>query len=91
MKEALRLEAIQHCYGSSAIAVNQVFLSIEAGQFFCLLGPSGCGKTTLLRLIGGYLKPNSGQIFIAEQNVTRKPPNQRDVRWSPKTGQVTKL
>jgi ABC-type Fe3+/spermidine/putrescine transport system ATPase subunit len=79
MKEALRLEAIQHCYGNNAIAVNQVFLSIEAGQFFCLLGPSGCGKTTLLRLIGGYLKPNSGQIFIAEQNVTRKPPNQRDV------------
>lgn len=79
MEEALRLEAIQHSYGNSPAAVNHVFLAIEAGQFFCLLGPSGCGKTTLLRLIGGYLKPKDGQIFIAGRNVTRKPPEQRDI------------
>lgn len=79
MEEALRLEAIQHSYGKGPSAVNQVFLSIEAGSFFCLLGPSGCGKSTLLRLIGGYLKPNSGHIFITGQNITRKLPEQRDV------------
>ena len=79
MEEALRLEAIQHAYSNPLASINSVFLSIEAGRFFCLLGPSGCGKTTLLRLIGGYLKPNHGQIFIAGRNVTRKPPEQRHI------------
>ncbi len=78
MEEALRLEAIQHSYGKTS-AVSQVFLSIESGSFFCLLGPSGCGKTTLLRLVGGYLQPHSGQIFINGQNITWKPPEQRDI------------
>ena len=44
-------------------AVNGVSLDIEEGQF-SLLGPSGCGKTTLLRLIAGFEKPTSGQVFI---------------------------
>lgn len=79
MEEVLRLEAIQYSYQQRLTAINQLFLSIEAGRFFCLLGPSGCGKTTLLRLIGGYLKPTQGKIFIANQNVTRNSPNQRNV------------
>ncbi|MGG6297646.1 ABC transporter ATP-binding protein [Leptolyngbya sp. AN02str] len=79
MEVILRLEAIQYSYQQRLTAINQLFLSIEAGRFFCLLGPSGCGKTTLLRLIGGYLKPTQGKIFIANQNVTCKPPNQRNV------------
>lgn len=79
MEEALRLEAIQYFYGSGTAAVDQAFLSIAAGSFFCLLGPSGCGKTTLLRLIGGYLKPQRGQISIAGQTVTHRPPEQRRI------------
>ena len=45
-------------------AVNGVSLDIQEGQFYSLLGPSGCGKTTLLRLIAGFEKPTSGQVFI---------------------------
>lgn len=79
MEESLRLETLQYSYGNHPAAVNSVFLSIEAGRLFCLLGPSGCGKTTLLRLIGGYLKPKGGQIFIAGRNMTHQPPEQRNI------------
>ncbi len=77
--EALKLEALQRSFGKGLPAVNRVFLSVEAGSFFCLLGPSGCGKTTLLKLIGGYLMPDDGQIFLAGQNVTHKPPERRGI------------
>ena len=43
-------------------AVDDVSLSIKKGEFFSLLGPSGCGKTTLLRMLGGFERPDSGRI-----------------------------
>ncbi|MBP3388623.1 MAG: ATP-binding cassette domain-containing protein, partial [Clostridia bacterium] len=39
-------------------------LSIQDGEFVTLLGPSGCGKTTLLRIIGGFITPDSGDVFF---------------------------
>ena len=45
-------------------------MHIPAGQIFVLLGPSGCGKTTLLRLIGGFEKVDSGKIFLGERDIT---------------------
>jgi len=50
--------------GKKAAALDGVNISIEKGEFICLIGPSGCGKTTLLNLISGFEKPSSGRITI---------------------------
>src|SRR5262245_22192543 len=61
------------------VAVDKVSLSIEAGEFFCLLGPSGCGKTTLLRLIAGFDQPNGGTIWLDGKDMAGVPPETRNV------------
>lgn len=58
-------------------ALRSVNLRIESGQYFVLLGPSGGGKTTLLRLIGGFLKPNGGRVLLHGEDMTDRPPNER--------------
>jgi iron(III) transport system ATP-binding protein len=60
------------------VALNNVSLSVDEGEFVCLLGPSGCGKTTLLRIIAGLEKQNVGQIFQDGVDISRFPPRQRD-------------
>src|SRR5690606_1390251 len=61
------------------IAVDNVSLEIERGEFFSLLGPSGCGKTTTLRMIAGFEHPTSGEVFIQGQPMGATPPFQRNV------------
>lgn len=58
-------------------ALKNVDLSIAAGEYFVLLGPSGGGKTTLLRLIGGFIKPTAGQVRLHGHDVSRLPPERR--------------
>lgn len=60
-------------------AVDKVNFQVEQGSFFSILGPSGCGKTTLLRMIAGFLEPNSGDIRIRGESVLGVPPNLRPV------------
>ena len=58
-------------------AVRSVSFSIDSGEYFVLLGPSGGGKTTLLRVIGGFVRPNEGRVLLHGNDVTDLPPNER--------------
>jgi NitT/TauT family transport system ATP-binding protein len=55
--------------GGEFKSLDNVNLTIEKGEFICLLGPSGCGKSTLLNLIAGFDKPSTGEIFINDNKV----------------------
>jgi iron(III) transport system ATP-binding protein len=61
------------------VVVDDLSLSLRAGQVTCLLGPSGCGKTTTLRMIAGVDRPDTGHILIDGQDVTLTPPEARGV------------
>jgi spermidine/putrescine transport system ATP-binding protein len=61
------------------IAVKNVSLEIEQGEFFSMLGPSGCGKTTTLRMVAGFEHPTSGVIRLLGQDVQGQPPHRRNV------------
>ena len=74
----VRLEGLTKEF-KETVAVDAVSLLVEEGEFFSLLGPSGCGKTTTLRMIGGFEEPTSGTIHLGGRDVTRVPPNKRDV------------
>ena len=72
----LELRNIRKTYGNIH-AVLDANLTIPAGEFFSLLGPSGCGKTTLLRMLGGFESPTSGEIYHEARRIDQLPPNQR--------------
>ena len=65
----VRLEQVSRSFGELK-AVDGVSIDIPSGSFFSLLGPSGCGKSTTLRIISGFEAPDSGKIFIGEEDVT---------------------
>lgn len=73
---ALAVDSLTHRFGP-VIAVDDVNLRVEPGEFVALLGPSGCGKTTLLRVIAGLLRQNRGHVVIGSEIVDDLPPNER--------------
>jgi putative spermidine/putrescine transport system ATP-binding protein len=75
---AIRLSSVSRYFGEVK-AVDDVSLDIRDGEFFTLLGPSGSGKTTCLRMIAGFERPSSGQIFLHGEDVSQMPPYERDV------------
>ena len=74
----LELTHIRKQFGPS-VAVEDFNLAAQAGEFVSFLGPSGCGKTTTLRMIAGFETPSSGTITIEGRDITRVPPNRRNV------------
>lgn len=74
----IKLVDLTKRYGK-VLAVDNINLIIEPGEFVTLLGPSGCGKSTTLRMLGGFEEPSKGQIFLGEDDVTHIPPNRRNV------------
>jgi spermidine/putrescine transport system ATP-binding protein len=62
-----------------AVAVDNLELEIEKGEFFSLLGPSGCGKTTTLRMVAGFEQPSEGSIYLDDEPVETVPPYERHV------------
>ena len=65
-------------YGE-VVAVNDLNLEIQDGEFMVLVGPSGCGKTTSLRMIAGFEQPDEGELLIGGRDVSGVPPYKRDV------------
>lgn len=61
------------------IAIPQLDLTIEEGEFFTFLGPSGCGKTTTLRALVGFLQPTAGSISIFGEDITQAPVERRGI------------
>jgi putative ABC transport system ATP-binding protein len=74
MMAMIELESVTRTYTlgqQQIVAVNEVSVAIEAGEFVAIMGKSGCGKTTLLSLIGGLDRPDHGHIWVNGQKITQ--------------------
>ena len=61
------------------VILNHIDLDIRDKEFVTILGPSGCGKTTTLRIIGGFLEPDSGEVYFDGRKINGLPPHKRNV------------
>lgn len=64
---------------NSQLVIDELNLYIRENEFLTLLGPSGCGKTTTLRIIGGFEMPDSGRVIFNGKDITKLPPNERQL------------
>ena len=77
-KPVVQLTGISKSFDGKQV-IGNLDLNVNHGEFLTILGPSGCGKTTVLRMIAGFETADSGQILLADQNVTQVPAEQRHV------------
>jgi branched-chain amino acid transport system ATP-binding protein len=70
---SIAIQGIRAAYGRIEV-LHGVDLVVPAGSVFALLGPNGAGKSTLLKVIGGRLRPTSGQVVIGDQPVGKRSP-----------------
>ncbi|HHX62915.1 MAG TPA: ABC transporter ATP-binding protein [Epulopiscium sp.] len=73
------LNGISKTFGRDAVVLTDIDLYIRKNEFLTLLGPSGCGKTTILRIIGGFESPTSGEVLFEGKNIVDLPPHKRNV------------
>ncbi len=76
--ERVTIRSASKSYGT-VVALQDVSLDVEPGEFVSLLGPSGSGKTTLLGILGGFIVPTSGEIRFGDRDVTHMPPHKRGI------------
>ena len=72
----IKIENLSKSFGEKVILDN-INLDIKRGEFVTLLGPSGCGKTTLLRMLAGFMQPDSGAITMEDKDILSMPPHKR--------------
>ena len=77
-KELIQLQHISKSFDGNLV-IDDLNLSIYENSFVTLLGPSGCGKTTILRIIGGFLRPDEGKVIFDGQDITSLAPNKRQL------------
>ncbi|MGL5963894.1 MAG: ABC transporter ATP-binding protein [Fusobacteriaceae bacterium] len=77
-KKDIKIQNIDKYFDGVQILKN-INLEIKSGEFFSILGPSGCGKTTLLRMLAGFINPDKGVIYLGDTDLTKLPPNKRNV------------
>ena len=75
----IELKNIRKEFGGSVVAVKNLNLSIEHGEFLVLVGPSGCGKTTTLRMIAGFEDPTTGEILVENDVINELEPAERNL------------
>ena len=78
MSNDLILTDVAASYGRASV-LDGLSLTIAAGEFVSLLGASGCGKTTTLRVVSGFLPADRGTVTLGGRDLTRVPPNRRDI------------
>lgn len=74
----LRIKNLEKAFNNIKV-VDNINLELEKGKLLCLLGPSGCGKTTTLKIIGGFLEQDKGNIIIENEDISKIPPEDRPV------------
>ena len=72
-------EGVTKEFGDEVVAVDDLSLEIEDGEFMVLVGPSGCGKSTILRMLAGLEEVTAGEIWIDDKQVTDLSPKERDI------------